>query len=252
MRIEMEIPTQAPYSLTYVDGMLYVVSADGKYKCPMDEGEQDKLWSDLLGGLFPSGDSDAPDGAVDDESLFKMLSDLLEVMDVTALFRDTNVSVDAATGVTTVTLCGISPEIQEVIYGALDSMEQDTTLPDAENTAMESLDFLRTLLKSVDMNDMTVTLTADKDMLLESYTLSAPVDMDGISDLVGDLELIPGLGSGAIMPMDTTLTLSTVIERGDQTVTVPEDADAYEETDLDTLFWQQKENESTDGSEAVG
>lgn len=236
MAVEMQIPTQAPYSLTYVNGVLYVVTADGKYKCPLNEGEQDMVWSELWGGLLSF--EDASDSLVKDEIVISILSSLLETMEVTALFRDTKVELDPNTEMTTVTLYGISEKIRAALDGTLDAMAQDATLPDTESTTAESINFLVSLLKSVDLSDMTVTLTADKDMLLQSYTVSAPVNMDGFSDIVGDLELIPGLGTGADMPMDATLTLSSVIERGDQTVAAPEDADTYEETDWMTLLGQ--------------
>ncbi|MBQ9780791.1 MAG: hypothetical protein IJW00_07580 [Clostridia bacterium] len=254
MSVEMEVPTQAPYSLTLVDGVLYMVSADGKFKCPLDEGEQDRAWSELVGGLFPSDDTSH--ATADDENILKILSALLETMDVTALFRDTNVAVDPATGMTIIILCGISPEVRETLDGWLESMEQNALQLDGENAAIESMNFLASLLKSVDMDQMTMTLTADRDMLLQDYKISAPVDMDGISDdIVGNLPQIPGVGSN--VPMKTTLTLSSAIERGGQTVIPPADADTYEETDWQTLFGlftsdMQDPDESEAISEAVG
>ncbi len=210
MALELNIPTQEPYSLIYVDGMLYMASAEGKYRCPMDDVEMALAWSELMGDLFPSEDDTAPDG----------LTGLLSTVNISALFAECEVSTDETTGDTTILLKGISRQVQFLInmmFSSMDEIESDQ-LSDMD------MSLLLDMLATFDMDALAVELIVDEDYLLKSLALTMAMDMTNAPDLVGDI------------PMVLTMTATTTLDRGAQTVTAPTDVDTYEETDWRTLF----------------
>ncbi len=217
--LELTIPTQEPYSLVYADGMLYMTSAEGKYRCPMEEVEMALVWSELMGDLFPSEGAPEDDTA-QDGGLTDGLTGLLSTMKLSALFAKCEISTDEATGDTTLLLEGISRQTQFLInmmFSSMDGIESDQ-ISDMD------MSLLLDMLATFDMDALAVELTVDKDHLLKSSTLTMAMDMTNAPDLVGDI------------PMTLTLTAATTLDRGAQTVTPPTDADTYEETDWRTLF----------------
>lgn len=230
----LNIPTQEPYSMVYLDGMLYVAKEDGKYRCPLDEAEQAIIWSELLGGLFPSEEIPEETPDVDSELsnaiISEILSSLLDSMDASVVFENTSLTVDEATGDITITLKGLTQEAQALFDEMLSAMGS-TEGPDISD---QDLSLVLDLFSAFDMDSLAVSMTVDQDMLLNSVSLTFAMDLENMSGFMDDMAAIPGVSGDVPVTMVTTLT--TAIDRGQQEITAPEDADTYEETDWRELF----------------
>ena len=217
MAVEMNIPTQEPYSFIYIDGVLFVANAEGKYRCPLDEVEMALVWSELMGDLFPM--DSVPEGG-EEGSLTGGFSDLLSTMKISALFAEKEMVTDETTGDITVTLKGLSNQAQFLINMMISSIDK---LPTDEISDMD-MSLLLDLFSTFDMDALMLTLTVDQQQLLKAMTVTMTMDMTNAPDLVGDV------------PMKMTMTATTLFDRAVQTVTPPADADIYEEIDWRTLF----------------
>ncbi len=221
MSLELNVPTKEPYGLTYIDGVLYVMSEEGRYRCPLDEVEMALVWADLMGDLFPT--DELPDNTPEEEdgsSSGGAMGGLLPAMKLSAFFKETAVVTDETTGDTTILLEGISQQAQFLINMMISSMDK----PEVDGISDMDMSLVLDMLAAFDMDALSVSLTVDEDMLIKAASLTMAVDMTNAPDLTGNI------------PMTLNVTLSTTLDRGEQTVTPPADADAYEETDWRTLF----------------
>lgn len=217
MALELQIPTMEPYALIYIDGMIYITSAEGRFRCPMTEVELALVESELLGTLFPT-DGETPDGGMD--ILPDEMSDLLSSMQISTLFAESEMVTDEATGDTTITLKGISPQVQLLLKLLTSSMET----PALEGVSDMDLSLILDTLSTFDMDALSFSITADKEFSIKSSTVVMGLDMQNAPDLVGDI------------PMTVKVTLDTTLDRSPQTVSAPEDADTYTETNWRSLF----------------
>ena len=216
MSLQLNIPTMEPYALVYTDGMMYVSSADGNFRCPMTDEELSLVWSELLGDDF-SADGETENGM---SGMLGSMSDLLSLMPLSALFAESEIITDEASGDTTVTLKGISPEAQMIIKLLTSSME----IPDMQGVSDMDLSLILDTLSTFDMDAFGISLTVDKNLYIKASTVTMALDMLSVPELLGDI------------PLTATITMNTTLDREPQTVTAPEDADSYEETDWRTLF----------------
>lgn len=218
MSLELNIPTKEPYGLTYMNGMLYVMSEEGKYRCPLGEIEMALVWAELMEELFPADDlpDDAPEG--EHGSASGDASSPLPDMKLSELFEQTSVVTDEATGDLTITMTGLSSRIQFLINEMVSSMDR----PGGEDDLDMSLAL--DMLTAFDMDALSISLTVDREMLVKTVSITVAVDVTHTPELTGGV------------PMAMNVTLSTALDRGDQTVTRPADADTYVETDWRTLF----------------
>lgn len=226
----MNLPTQEPYSMVYLDGMLYVTGDGGKYRCPLGDVEQALIWSELLDGLFPSEEIPETESDLSDALLSEVMSSLLSTMDASLVFEKTVAVTDEHTGDITVTLEGLSQAAQYFINELISSMSD----MGGEEISDEDMSLALELLSAFDMDTLSLSMTIDEDMLLHSVTMSFAMDMADMSDLMGEITQIPGMSADVPVTMVTTVT--TTIDRGDQEITAPADADTYEETDWRELF----------------
>ncbi len=217
LALQLNIPTMEPYSLIYVDGTMYLSAQEGQYRCPLTDVELALIWSELLGDLFPIDGETSHDesGMLPDE-----MSGLLSSIQISALFAESEIITDEASGDTTVTLKGISPQVQFLLKLLSSSME----MPEIEGVSDMDLSLILDTLSTFDMDALTFSLTVDKDLYIKASTVVIGLDMLNAPELVGDI------------PMTVTVTLHTVLDRAPQTVSAPEDADAYTETDWRSLF----------------
>ncbi len=225
--IIMNLPTQEPYSMAYLDGMLYVTSDSGKYRCPLDEADQSIIWSEILGGLFPSENIPEADSDLSDVWLSEIMSSLLSAMDVSLVFENTVAVEDETTGDITITLEGLTRDAQYVINELISSMGN-------EEIADEDMSLMLELLSAFDMDTLALSMTVDEDMLMRSVSLTFAMNVENMSDLMGGMTQIPSLGTDVPVTMVTTMT--TTFDRGEQEITAPADADIYEETNWRELF----------------
>lgn len=217
--LEMTVPTQDPVSLVYIDGFLYVTNAEGKYRCPMDEVEMALVWSELMEDLFPTEDIPEDEEAETDD-LMGGFADMLSTMKLSALFAETEVVTDEATGDITVTLTGLSQQAQLLINMMVSSMDG----AGSDEISDMDMSLILDMLATFDMDALSLSMTVDKDHLLKACTVVMALDMTNAPDLTGDV------------PMVMTVTAATTLDRSEQTVTAPADGDTYEETDWRTLF----------------
>lgn len=217
MALQLQIPTMEPYTLVYIDGMMYVTSAEGKYRCPMTEVELALVGSELLGDLFPT-DGAPTEGGMD--ILPDEMSGLLSSMQLSVLFAESEMVTNETTSDTTITLKGISPQIQLLLKLLSSSME----MPEMEGISDMDLALILDTLSTFDMDALTLSLTVDKDLAIKASSVVMGLDMQNAPDLVGDI------------PMTVKITLDTTLDRSPQTVSTPEDADTYTEIDWRSLF----------------
>ena len=217
MALQLQLPTMEPYALVYIDGMMYVTSAEGKFRCPMTEVELALVGSELLGDLFMTG-GEMPESGM--SILPNEMSGLLSSMKISALFAESELLTDEVTGDTTVTLKGISPQVQLLLKLLSNSME----MPELEGISNMDLSLILDTLSTFDMDALTLSLTVDKDLAIKASTLVMGLDMLNAPDLVGDI------------PVTVKVTLDTTLDRSPQTVSAPEDADTYTEIDWRSLF----------------
>ena len=211
--LELNIPTMEPQSMVYVDGMLYLTSTDGKYRCPLDEVEEALLWAELIEDLFPSDDSTQND-------LFPNFSDLLATMKISALFSETSVTTEEATGDIVVSGKGLSEQAQAL----LKMFELSDKLPQLGDMSDLDTGLLLDTTATIDPESITFSLTVDQELQIKASLISFTLDMSNAPDLMGDI------------PTTMTVTLNNSIERGEQMISAPEDAESYEETDWRVLF----------------
>ncbi len=220
MQVELRIPTQEPSVFLYVDGVLYVSSAEGKIRCTLLEEEMAQALSELFAGLFPDTSLSGEKGENSENDLMSGLTALFPAMKLSAFFARTDLTLDEATGDITATLTGMSPQAQLVINMLISSIEKNDMLDISDMDMSLLLDLFTTL----DMDALSISMTTDKNYLLKSSTVVCGMDLTNAPDLVGDV------------PITITMRATTVLDRSVQTVTAPADVSSYTETDWRTLF----------------
>ncbi len=216
MALQINLPTMEPYALVYIDGVMYLSNGDSKYRCPMTDVELALVWSELMEDLFPvEGEAKS----IEDDMLGN-ITGLVSSMPLSAMFAESEMITDEASGDITVTLTGISPQIQLLLKLLTNSME----IPEIEGVSDMDLSLILDTLSTFDMDALSLSLTVDKEHNLKASTVTMGLDMLNAPDLVGDI------------PITATVTLTTTLDRSPQTVSAPEDADIYEETDWRSLF----------------
>ncbi|MBE6559400.1 MAG: hypothetical protein E7661_10410 [Ruminococcaceae bacterium] len=224
--VEISLPGREPYSLIYLEGALYVSSGEEKYRCAMDEVEFALLLSELLGDLLASEETpgETPDGMPEDAPVINPgdlgLGDQLTALDLSALFADITVTEDSTTGDITVTLAGLSQDAQFMINSLLSSISNSGM----EGATDEDISMMLDLLAAFDMDTMAFSLTVDADLLLKEVAMSFGLDLTSMPEMTGDV------------PMTMVMTLTTSLDRSEQIITAPEDADTYVEKEWREIF----------------
>ena len=226
----VNLPTQEPYCMTYLDGMLYVERADGRYRCPLGDEEQALAWSEILGTLLPSDDSQDEITDLSGSVLTEALTYLLSMMDASVMFNSTSMTEDKATGDITLTLTGMSQGAQAFINELVSAMANTGNTEFSD----EDMSLMLELLTSFDMDTLSLTMIVDAELLLRSVVWTFSMELDNISALMGDITQIPGLSGDLPVTMVTTMT--TTFDRNAQVITMPEDADTFEEADWREIF----------------
>lgn len=223
---QAQIPMAGAYGLTVVDGVLYLSDEEGKYSCELPKAEDD----DTVPALPAWGEEDQ---AMILESVSELVEQLASVVQM---------KVDPLTGsvTATVSLCEGAAMLADELRAAMEEMETEADPEAGESISSEEdlanmalvLAWLETVAASPDAK-LVFTAALDGEDAMVSVSISCPVDVSLL------LSLLPEDEEGSTLPADMSsngdLSLTVTLRCGQTSVTAPEDAEDYTQTEWETI-----------------
>ncbi|MGN1445293.1 MAG: hypothetical protein ACI4WV_03280 [Eubacteriales bacterium] len=223
---QAQIPMAGAYGLTVVDGVLYLSDEEGKYSCELPKAEDD--------GTVPA----LPAWGEEDQAM--LLESVAELVE--QLASVVQMKVDPLTGsvTATVSLCEGAAMLADELRAAMEEMETEADPEAGESISSEEdlanmalvLAWLETVAASPDAK-LVFTAALDGEDAMVSVSISCPVDVSLL------LSLLPEDEEGSALPADMSstgdLSLTVTLRCGQMSVTAPEDAEDYTQTEWETI-----------------
>jgi hypothetical protein len=227
---QAEIPLAGSYSLTLVDGVLYLSEGEKKYYCALPEAETG------------AESEDAAPAESEEEAQASSLEQVVAL--IKQLTANAQWDMDPLTGSVTATV-PLSEEAARLAEQLRAAMEEENGDGEEAETGESSsgsygidretlLAWLDTVAASSDAR-LVFTAALDGEDVSVSVSLFCPVDVSSLLSLLsqGSEGSLSGLPSG--MSSSGTLALTMALRCGQMSVALPEDAEDYSPTDWPSL-----------------